>query len=483
MSVQYYVIDSMEEWLAMECSCVQTVILQQPKIPRFDFNIKTLVSTRGKDFFIPGCAISGLKEIRNFIKLNNISYRPSNLIKFAFEYIESMHCFKQSDAPKQKHMYPQPLDIHVAQAVATQLFHIEDILGTEDEDLLVYYYLSVLKAVNHPLINQAYCLITQDSDDLFNSALIPNCDRKYPKIQYYFWYIDLIYFLSLIAPPICFGDTVVQTTSKVRIRHEEQMKILCRSVGITNYEQIVRGAGWQKLTKFLETIPTICRIIARSIMKPEILQISLTVIENQVILQLKELWKWVGLYNFHDCYIFAISEDTEAHQIPVIANQTEQIKCLYAKLKDVVGEDHLIPYAKLLVDDDKLFEQYEEKNYPDLFYATKSKMVLQKTANTNWEEFVATRSVNIPRQEIDEKLQIPMKDKNRELDKPETKCFNSIEEDFIFKIGTTKQEETEVVENVFCEKLESYFFKLFESDTESEFDFSSNHGLKEFEVR
>ena len=414
---RYHVVDSMEEWLAIECHSVETVILEEGKIPRFEFNVKIVNAAKYREFYFSSCVVFALKDIKNYLKSNNILYKPSNHIKFAFEYIDSTHCYKFSDAPKPKRRYPQPADYHVAMAVVTQLFDTQDVISVENEDVLVYYYLSVLRAVNHPVINHARFVANDCPHDqsVYTSAVIPKCERpNLVPLTYYSMYADLIYFLGLLAPPVCVGDTVSSITTKVRRRHEEQLEILCHSVGITKYTPIRRGEGWQKLTQFLEANPLICRVLATTILKPPEIESPMTVIENQVTRQVKQLWLWTGLSNFRDCYEFAMKEDTDAHSIPVINEQCELVKLLYGKLRTAVVEESLIPYAKLLVDDQHFFDQFDARHYPDLFYASRSSATKNKSGNPLWEEFVATRVVTIPREEIDEKLKARLRDESEE---------------------------------------------------------------------
>ena len=105
--------------------------------------------------------------------------------------------------------------------------------------------------------------------------MVLKCKKLNFQLSYYSLYADLIYFLDLLAPPICVGDNVHTITVKVRNRHAEQLKLLCHSVGFTKFLPIHRGEGWQKLTKFLEANPLVCRVLATTILKPSEIGVSL----------------------------------------------------------------------------------------------------------------------------------------------------------------------------------------------------------------
>ncbi len=404
-------IDSVEEWLRTKYDHMEIVKLEDPKLPRFDFNVKVRNNGKTRDVYVPGCAIAGIQELKNVARLRGIDFVPKNILKFLFEYEESVHCFCANETPERhqpKYMYQEPSDTHVAYAVAAQLFDVEDNLEMKKrpEDV-IYYYLSVLKAVNHPVINQALFVYKHEANDnnWYRSSCIPESPLRVSKLKYYSLYVELIHVLGLLAPPIKAEDTNLEILEKVRARNEQQLRTLCDAVGITGYEATVRGFGWQKIMAFFDACPIFRRIMVKMVLKP-ILERQLTVIEDQMLRQLKQVWEWKGLQDFYLCYEFASSADTAAHAMPIIYRQCERVQNLYKKLEEIVGDVDLVPFAGLLIDDTKLLRAYKAEFFPELFYAALSKSTTKKKGNAVWERYVATRPVNLPRKEIDKKLKI-----------------------------------------------------------------------------
>lgn len=419
-SDRFHVKSSLEEWLNTAYDSLETVVVDEADLPHFEFNVKVRQQPqqrpKRRDVYIPCCAVARLKQLQERARARKIAYSAPSLIRFAFNHGDAQHRLHEHQAPAHKRQtapaYREPCDEHVARLVADGFYRADDTLGELSDQDVVYYYLSVLRSVDCAPLNRALAEARARCAGLvYQSAVLPGrlaaAAAGAPK--YYTTYAETVHFLGLMAPPTHVGDHHSDVVEKVRRRNAQQTRQLCQAVGIDEYAVAERGREWLKLVKFFEAQPQWCAAVGATLVEAADDEApALTVIECQMLAQVRQLWRWRNAHDLYNCYAFATSAaPTAAHRMPAIAEQCERVRRQYSQLLTLVkgGDAALVPYVSFYAPDEKQLQALTDvRGCPELLYAAVSSSVRTKRANAAWHRFVATRPASVPRDLIERLL-------------------------------------------------------------------------------
>lgn len=414
---EYHVISDIALWLRLKSDKTEIIHIEiGGDCPHFVFDVKFRTKGNVVHKYILAHIVPMLHHIRDFIRLNNIQYKPTGIIEFVFNLHEPID---QSEIMK----YRIPASKEIAEQVCGYYFRYGDQLeATFDDDLIIYYYMCVFVYIDHPVFNgvlQRFTsglnegnfrlttftgfdtnAVTDDGFSLKQNINFIGETQNITDIGIIQLYTDVLYFLSLVVEP--------EDPQSLEQQVYERTIVLCHKMGLKLPNKMIkRGRAWKIIRHFFETKSIFRAALVECVIDPPSCEREMNFGECLIMNQLKQMWKWYKLQDFHECYVWATNPNSKAHHLPTIVKERQAVINLYQCLWEKARHDDRVPYSGFY-ESDEFLEKFNMKKYPSLMYAVK-----KKARNDNqqrrkeWDRLVASLPLGFPRLEIDKRLDIP----------------------------------------------------------------------------